>query len=110
MPGHRVTETQLFKLLRKRESSDGFEAAQISSRVNGVVEEAWPLLHQISRSFPFYTLHDPEHSFRVAQLNSIELSILLYAAYLHDIGYGVERSGVSAMAQFAGLRRFSCST
>lgn len=99
MPGHRVTETRLFKLLRKRESSDGFDAAQISSKVNAVIEEAWPLLHQIARSFPFYTLHDPEHSFRVAQhmfklipketiseLNAIELSILLYAAYLHDIG------------------------
>lgn len=99
MAGHRVTETTLFNLLRKREKSDGFEASQISSRVNAVVEEAWPILHQISSRFPFYTLHDTEHSFRVAQhmanltpketlsnLNSIELSILLYSAYLHDIG------------------------
>jgi Histidine kinase-, DNA gyrase B-, and HSP90-like ATPase len=99
MTGHRVTETDLFKLLIRRETKDGFEAAQISSRVNLVLEEAWPVLQQVSRAFPLYTLHDPEHSYRVAQnmarivpqvtlesLNSVELSILIYAAYFHDLG------------------------
>ncbi len=99
MAGHRITETELFKLLKKQEARDGFEAAEVSSRVNAVAVEAWPLLQQVSRSFPLYTLHDPDHSFRVAenmarvipkrtlaQLSSIEISILLYAAYLHDIG------------------------
>lgn len=95
----RIVETELFKLLKKQEVRDGFEAAEVSSRVNAVAGEVWPLLQQVSRSFPLYTLHDPDHSFRVAenmvrmipkrtlaQLNSIELSVLLYAAYLHDIG------------------------
>lgn len=99
MASHRITETELFKLLKKHEVRDGFEAAEVSSRVNAVAGEVWPLLQQVSRSFPLYTLHDPEHSFRVAenmakmipkrtltQLNSIELSVLLYTAYLHDIG------------------------
>jgi hypothetical protein len=99
MPNHRITETELFKLLKKQEVRDGFEAAEVSSRVSAVAGEVWPLLQQVSRSFPLYTLHDPEHSFRVAenmaqmipkrtlaQLNSLELSILLYAAYLHDSG------------------------
>jgi Histidine kinase-, DNA gyrase B-, and HSP90-like ATPase len=99
MTGHRVTETDLFKRLASREVEDGFEAAQISSRLNFVLEEAWHVLQQVSRNFPLYTLHDPEHSYRVAQnmsriippatlaiLNSVELSILIYAAYFHDIG------------------------
>jgi len=99
MPAHRVTESQLFKVLRKREVRDGFEASELSSRVSAVVNEVWPVLQQVSRSFPLYTLHDPEHSFRVAQnmarlipentlanLDGIELSILIYSAYLHDIG------------------------
>lgn len=99
MTAHRVTETDLFRLLVAREAKDGFEASQVSSRVNLVVDEAWPLLQQVSRSFPLYTLHDPEHSFRVAQnmhrlipdvtlseLNAVELSILIYSAYLHDVG------------------------
>ena len=94
-----VTETDLFKLLVSREQRDGFEAAHISSRVSLIIDEAWPVLQQVSRSFPLYTLHDPEHSYRVAQnmhrlipsatlefLNSVELSLLIYAAYLHDIG------------------------
>src|SRR5687768_6006333 len=99
MPNHRITETELFKLLKRQEVHDGFEAAEVSSRVSAVAGEVWPLLQQVCRSFPLYTLHDPEHSFRVAenmaqmipkrtlaQLNSLELSILLYAAYLHDSG------------------------
>lgn len=96
---HRVTETQLFKLLQKKEKTDGFEASEVSSVVNKIVSESYPILQQVSRNFPLYTLHDPEHGFRVAEnifrlipkrtlsnLNSIELSILLYSAYLHDIG------------------------
>lgn len=67
MTGHRVTETDLFRRLVTQEAKDGFEAAQISSRVNLVLEEAWPVLQQVSRAFPLYTLHDPEHSYRVAQ-------------------------------------------
>jgi Histidine kinase-, DNA gyrase B-, and HSP90-like ATPase len=99
MTGHRITETNLFKLLQTREAQDGFEGAEISSAVNNIVKEAWPILQQVSRAFPLYTLHDPEHSYRVAQnmarlipestlrrLNSIELSVLLYSAYFHDIG------------------------
>src|SRR6202035_1452174 len=99
MIGHRVTETDLFRRLVLREAEDGFEAAQISSRVNFVIEETWPVLQQVSRGFPLYTLHDPEYSYRVAQnmarvippstlesLNSVELSILIYSAYFHDIG------------------------
>ncbi|HTR35037.1 MAG TPA: ATP-binding protein [Bryobacteraceae bacterium] len=109
MAAHRVTETSLFRLLVSREITDGFDAAQISSRVNLVVEEAWPILQQVSRHFPLYTLHDPEHSYRVAQnlhrlipqptlehLNSIELSVLILAAYLHDIGMA------SSEAEFHG--------
>jgi molecular chaperone HtpG len=93
MTGHRVTETDLFRLLTSRETKDGFEAAQVSSKVNFILEEAWPILQQVSRAFPQYTLHDPEHCYRVAQnmyrlvpattlrvLNSLEISILLYAA------------------------------
>jgi len=96
---HRVTETELFKTLRKQEKSDGFEASEISSTVNNSIAESYPILQQVVRSFPLYTLHDPEHGFRVAEnifqlipkrtlshLNSIELSILIYSAYFHDIG------------------------
>jgi hypothetical protein len=96
---HKLTETNLFKQLIKREKADGFETAEISSVVNKIITDTYPILQQVSRSFPLYTLHDPEHGFRVAenifqivpkktlqQLNSIEISILLYSSYLHDIG------------------------
>ena len=72
MASHRTTETELFKLLKKQEVRDGFEAAEVSSRVSAVAAEVWPLLQQVCRSFPLYTLHDPEHSFRVAEENRLE--------------------------------------
>lgn len=96
---HKLTETQLFKQLQKREKADGFEASEIASVVNKLITDSYPILQQVSRAFPLYTLHDPEHGFRVAEnifqlvpkktlkhLNGIELSILLYSAYFHDIG------------------------
>lgn len=99
MGAHRVSETTIFQLVQSREKQDGLGEVSVSARINGIVSEVWPLLQQVSRAFPLYTLHDPEHSFRVAEnmahlvpestlaaLNSIELSVLLYCAYLHDIG------------------------
>jgi hypothetical protein len=96
---HRLLDSLLFKLLQKREKKDGFEASEVSSVVNKVISVSYPILKQVSRSFPLYTLHDSDHGFRVAEnifrlipkrtlsnLNSIEMSILLYSAYLHDIG------------------------
>ena len=46
------------------ESGDGFEAAQISARVNAVVEEAWPLADRrgarsVERDPPQGTRSDP---------------------------------------------------
>ncbi len=96
---HKVIETQLFKLLQKREKEDGFLAGDISAVVNRIISESYPILQQVSRNFPLYTLHDPDHGFRVAEniynlipkltlanLNSIEISILIYSAFFHDIG------------------------
>lgn len=116
MPGHQVAETQLFKLLKKRERKDGFEASEISSQVAQIVGQVWPLLQQVCRTFPQYTLHDPDHSFRVAQnisrlipeqtlshLNSIELSILLYASYLHDVGMASSQEDFYGWLSSAGL-------
>lgn len=99
MIDHRVTKTKLFSLLRKREGQEGFDAGEISSRVALVIKEVWPILQNVTRHFPLYTLHDPGHGYRVAEhmaaitppetlksLNCIELSLLIYSAYLHDIG------------------------
>ncbi|MBL7195623.1 MAG: HD domain-containing protein [Desulfobacterales bacterium] len=96
---HKVIETRLFKLLKTREPKDNFEANEVSSVVNRIVSDSFPILQQVSRNFPLYTLHDPDHGYRVAEniykllpkntlsnLNSIEISILIYTAYFHDIG------------------------
>ncbi len=95
----KVTSTELFRLLVEKEKVDGFEASQISSVVNKIITNCYPIFQQVSRNFPLYTLHDSDHGFRVAEnvfrlipkstlnsLNSIEISIILYSAFLHDIG------------------------
>lgn len=122
MHSHRVTEAVLFKTLCDREQHDGFEAAEISSRVSLVVAEASPILQNVCRAFPLYTLHDPEHSFRVVenmaglipaetlnQLNSIELSLLLYTAYLHDIGMAANQEEIYKWVASDSYRDFLSS-
>lgn len=94
-----LAESLLFKRLKDAEKTDGFDEGEISSRVGAIIREVSPILNQVVRHFPEYTLHDPSHSYRVLDnmgkiiphetldlLDSIELSTLIYAAFLHDIG------------------------
>ncbi len=94
-----IAELKLFQRLCEQEVTDGFRQGEISSRVAEIVDECRPVLNQVCRHFPEYTLHDQDHGFRtatnmgkiippatLARLNSIELSMLIYASCLHDIG------------------------
>lgn len=100
-----LQDTKLFGYLRQRETEDGFSAGKISNRVQEIFDEVKPILNQVVRAFPEYTLHDPAHGIRVLenmgkiippetleQLNVIELSILIYAVYLHDIGMAASQN------------------
>lgn len=100
-----LQNTKLFEYLRQRETEDGFFTGEILNPVQAIVNEVEPILNQVVRAFPEYTLHDPAHGIRVLenmgkiippktlkQLNIIELSILIYAAYLHDIGMAASQN------------------
>lgn len=99
----RMKRTVLYQELRKREAAG--EGNEVSERVAAVVEQVAPLLERIPDKMPEFTLHDPNHSAKVAELmsqiipedtlahlNLVELSILLYAAYLHDVGMTCTRA------------------
>jgi len=92
----RLTTLKLFQELKIKEAND--EMA-LSSLVVKIVENIGPLLERVPENMPEYTLHDPNHGAKVAEnmgkimpeavlrnLNSIEITLLLLSAYVHDIG------------------------
>jgi molecular chaperone HtpG len=94
----RLERTVLFQTLYKREKEAG-EGHEISERVKAVVAHVAPLLERVPERMPEFTLHDPNHGAKVVELmaqilpadtrerlNVVELSTLIYAAYLHDLG------------------------
>ncbi|MHB8102344.1 MAG: HD domain-containing protein [Methanosarcina sp.] len=98
----RLKRTILFKKLYEKENSLGEH--KISENIFSVVCEVAPLLERIPENMPEFTLHNASHSAKVVELmgkvipsdtlehlNIIELSILIYAAYLHDVGMTASR-------------------
>ncbi|HET8813972.1 MAG TPA: HD domain-containing protein [Solirubrobacterales bacterium] len=87
--------TDLWKTLERREDD---EAAKAKLTVTNILPEVEEILAKGNSTPDTYTLHDEEHSYRVAELiagiagdllqrlSSYEVAMLLLAAYLHDIG------------------------
>lgn len=95
----RLERTVLFQELLRREDQTAGAGREISERVKAVVSHVAPLLERVPEAMPEFTLHDPNHGAKVvelmaqflpeetlAHLNIVELSVLIYAAYLHDLG------------------------
>ncbi|HEU0301371.1 MAG TPA: hypothetical protein VFR37_18075 [Longimicrobium sp.] len=98
----RLEDLLLFQELLKSSGRDGVSRAdvrQLSGMVLGAAEVVGPLLKRIPLTFRQYTDHDIEHSRNVIdlmgrfipeetrkELNAIEISMLLLAALLHDVG------------------------
>lgn len=96
----RLKESQLYIALSEKHDSD-----KILPIVEKIVEFVSPLLQRIPEHMPEFTLHDPNHSVKIIEiiskitpkevidnLNSIELSLLILSAYLHDIGMTCDRA------------------
>ncbi|QDZ60776.1 hypothetical protein EVD19_09100 [Elizabethkingia meningoseptica] len=90
----RLKQTKIYSTLKNNEDSD-----KILPTVDKIVDFISPLLHKIPENMPEFTLHDPNHSNKIIEImgkiipeaviqnfNSIELSLLILSAYLHDIG------------------------
>jgi molecular chaperone HtpG len=93
----RLKKTVLFQKLLEKEDLLGEH--EISENIISVVREIVPLLERIPENMPEFTLHNANHSAKVVELmgkiipsdtlehlNIIELSTLIFAAYLHDVG------------------------
>lgn len=92
-----LKRTKVYKELVEKENISGEH--EISERLKSVLSDIKPLLSETRRFLPEFTLHDCSHSISVLEiaakiipektfkeLNEIELSLLIYAAFLHDIG------------------------
>ncbi len=99
-------ETWLWKTLEERKGESGnVHAESVSRTVHDWMEKMVPVLSASGTSPNDFTLHDAEHSLRVAeriaglipeevQLSDYELGLLLLAAYGHDIGMTPQRGKV----------------
>jgi HD-GYP domain-containing protein (c-di-GMP phosphodiesterase class II) len=104
------SETAIWSELGKRASDD-------AETVRALLTTHMPLIEKIlsaGGTSPLdFTLHDSGHAFRVAermaqvipgdtlsQLSTYELALLLFAAYLHDIGMTPERKLVELTYKF----------
>lgn len=99
----RLQNTGLFNKLLEVEEKEAKMTSlvdhEISQNITSVVDKVASLLERIPINMPEFTLHNANHSIHLIkniedlippetleQLNAIEISILIYAAYLHDIG------------------------
>jgi len=103
-----VEETALWKNLRKR---TGRDAQHLSANLLPVCEEASDRIKAFPTYAPQFTLHDERHFLRtseimalllnseISNLNVIELSLLILAAFFHDQGM------VPSKEEFASLQK-----
>ncbi len=100
----RLKETLLYTTLEKREKQEK-KGSLLSTKVYDIVGHVSPLLARIPENMPEYTLHDASHSMKVVKimgemipaptlknLNSLELTLLILSAFLHDIGMTCDRN------------------
>ncbi len=103
------TNTELWKLLESKDK----ETESTRYYVKHWLDEVQTLLAKGGTSPLDFTLHDDDHSYRVAQrmveiippstlakLSEYEISLLLLSAYLHDIGMNPRRSIVTQIRDY----------
>jgi hypothetical protein len=101
MPTSKWTETKICKEIENRENEKRGNAKEIKTLLDRpeVMEKIELILDKGGTTPKDFTLHDADHSFRVAErmwdlipkttqknLSDYELGLLLLTAYLHDIG------------------------
>ena len=94
-----LEKSQLYSRLLELEKKEFIlDSRPVSTKIiNELLVQSTDILSRVSQYLPEYTLHDVYHSQRVLenieklipsniQLNIVEIQILMYAIFLHDIG------------------------
>ncbi len=98
-----INDSKLYRILVERESD-------FLPNIKKVFDYAKDLLPQVINVFSNYTQHDVDHSIMianymydiiddVAQMNDLEISMMIYSALLHDIGMVVTDEEISGIRQ-----------
>lgn len=97
-----IDELQLIKHLKSVDSP-------FLPKIQEVYEQIKDILNsRVQYVFPNYTLHNTGHSFRImeymadlisdlSKLNELEITMLIYASLLHDIGMAVSEADINAI-------------
>jgi hypothetical protein len=106
----KLLNNNLFKRLKELEKEEfGTDNFPISNNIeNHLFEVTNVLLNDIPSFMPEYTLHDVSHSIKIldiidkilpsgVSLNIVELQILIYATFLHDIGMVINRDDANEL-------------
>ena len=128
MPGQYAKQLEDLKLLKELANSAGrddisaADVTQLTAMVNEVANTAGPLLSRIPQIFKHYTEHDINHCRNIidlmgrfipadtlAQMNALELSLLILAALLHDFGMFVSDEDKAEALNNVDLPQFFAS-
>lgn len=103
-------DTELWQALKQRNDPD---AESVRATIQSVMPNIETILNKSATSPLDFTLHDADHSFRVAStihrlmtadtetaLSVFELALLLLSAYLHDIGMAPHYGRVAAVRNY----------
>ena len=106
----KLQKNNLFKKLKELETEEyGDKNFPISNNIeNHLFKVTEVLLRGVTSFMPEYTLHDIAHSIKILDiidkilpskinLNIVELQILIYATFLHDIGMVINRDEASEL-------------
>ena len=113
-----IKNLDFFKLLKKKEEEEGYEAT-LSTPVINVAKQVEPILGRIPVIFEEYTLHDISHSENVIKnmwkfipaevkenLNAVEIYLLILSAYLHDVGMAVSKDEEDEILESEEFQKF----
>ncbi len=103
-----LQETKLWQKLQARIAVEGELAKSLSANLPQICDEASNRAKRFAGLHPQYTLHDETHFLRVTQLmgylipdtvtlNSLELALLILAAFFHDQGMVLEDAEFTAL-------------
>lgn len=97
-----IDELQLIRHLKSVDSPFLPKIQEVYNQIKDILNS------RVQHVFPNYTLHNTGHSFRImeymavlisdiSKLNELEITMLIYAALLHDIGMAVSEADINAI-------------
>ena len=112
-----LKKTIIYKKLVQKENE--LEDHEISEKLKSILNDIIPILTETRHYLHEYTLHDYSHSLSILEiiekiipkstldnLNLIELSLIIYSAFMHDIGMACSNDERSAILNSEEFKKF----